>query len=214
MFNHALYPVASVSLDAQMTDDDDSGTLLEIIPDNSPSPEALALAEEAAVIVAKALAKLPPRPRYVLAHRYGFCGAERLTFDAIGKRYGLCRERVRQIEEEYNPILFAQVAHLAGKAAAPPRIVRDAPHSAGHKLVCQRCGEAKGHAAFHDRYQQTCRTCISEIRKHANPGTDLCPRCQKRPKKVQPSGRRDTYCGPCRSAMWMRSYHARKARPA
>ena len=52
-------------------------------------------------VVHRALAKLPEREREVVKLRYGLDGdAEPLSLDAIGKRLGLTRERVRQIEAE------------------------------------------------------------------------------------------------------------------
>lgn len=50
-------------------------------------------------IVRKLLASLPERSRIVLEARFGM-GAqpERVTLESIGKRYGITRERVRQIE--------------------------------------------------------------------------------------------------------------------
>lgn len=45
------------------------------------------------------LADLPERSRAVLTFRYGLgAGGERRTLDAIGKQYGITRERIRQIE--------------------------------------------------------------------------------------------------------------------
>ncbi len=44
------------------------------------------------------LAALPDRGRDVLTKRFGLNDAERSTLDAIGKEYGITRERVRQIE--------------------------------------------------------------------------------------------------------------------
>ena len=58
----------------------------------------VSLREEA---VHRALAKLPDREREVVKLRFGLDGdAEPLSLDAIGKRLGLTRERVRQIEAE------------------------------------------------------------------------------------------------------------------
>jgi hypothetical protein len=45
------------------------------------------------------LTDLPERSRKVLTHRFGLSGSgERRTLDAIGKEYGITRERIRQIE--------------------------------------------------------------------------------------------------------------------
>lgn len=50
-------------------------------------------------IVKKLLLALPERSRTVLEARYGLgTSPERTTLEAIGKRYGITRERVRQIE--------------------------------------------------------------------------------------------------------------------
>ncbi|MBU6390395.1 hypothetical protein KGQ31_02510 [Patescibacteria group bacterium] len=50
-------------------------------------------------ITKKLLAALPDRARDVITSRYGLDkNAKRLTLEAIGKRYGITRERVRQIE--------------------------------------------------------------------------------------------------------------------
>src|SRR4029079_11820167 len=50
-------------------------------------------------IVKKLLVGLPERSRTVLEARFGLGQSpERVTLEAIGKRYGITRERVRQIE--------------------------------------------------------------------------------------------------------------------
>jgi RNA polymerase sigma factor (sigma-70 family) len=55
-----------------------------------PASQALALALQA----------LPERERHVLVLRYGLVDEEPKTLEEIGKRLGLTRERVRQIELE------------------------------------------------------------------------------------------------------------------
>ncbi|MCX6764106.1 MAG: HTH domain-containing protein [Candidatus Nealsonbacteria bacterium] len=45
------------------------------------------------------LNELPERTRNVIGRRFGLGGEERETLDSIGKSYGVCRERVRQIED-------------------------------------------------------------------------------------------------------------------
>lgn len=50
-------------------------------------------------ITKELLATLPERSRKVLTHRFGLgSGGDRRTLDAIGKEYGITRERIRQIE--------------------------------------------------------------------------------------------------------------------
>ena len=51
------------------------------------------------IIVKKLLADIPERGREVLTSRYGLGKtSEKMTLEAIGKKYGITRERVRQIE--------------------------------------------------------------------------------------------------------------------
>lgn len=42
---------------------------------------------------------LSEREKEVISRRFGFNGKERETLEAIGKGYGVCRERIRQIQE-------------------------------------------------------------------------------------------------------------------
>jgi hypothetical protein len=50
-------------------------------------------------IVKRLLSSLPDRARDVIVYRYGLgTDTRRMTLDAIGKKYGITRERVRQIE--------------------------------------------------------------------------------------------------------------------
>lgn len=49
--------------------------------------------------VKRLLSSLPDRAREVITYRYGLGkDVKRMTLDAIGKIYGITRERVRQIE--------------------------------------------------------------------------------------------------------------------
>lgn len=50
--------------------------------------------------IRKAVAELPDKAREVISMRYGLDETEPLTLEAIGKRMGLSRERVRQIEAD------------------------------------------------------------------------------------------------------------------
>lgn len=88
----------TVSLDALVGEDEDT-VLGDLIPDDSE-----AAIEEAATRpilqrhVAEALAGLSLRERQVVAYRFGFAGEGECTLDEVGRRLGVTRERVRQIE--------------------------------------------------------------------------------------------------------------------
>ena len=91
---------ASMSLDQPIGDEEDA-VLGDFVAGDDPPPE-----EEVEVLlrrdaVRKVLSSLPSRERQVIVLRYGLDGAEKPeTLEAIGRKLGLTRERVRQIELE------------------------------------------------------------------------------------------------------------------
>lgn len=65
----------------------------------SSSKKAAAVSFDSAVLVKKLLAEVSDRAREVLTMRFGLDGSgNRETLEAIGERWGITRERVRQIE--------------------------------------------------------------------------------------------------------------------
>ncbi len=65
----------------------------------APAKSVAALSFDSAVLVKKLLAEVPERAREVLSLRFGLgTSSERQTLEAIGERWGITRERVRQIE--------------------------------------------------------------------------------------------------------------------
>jgi RNA polymerase primary sigma factor len=90
---------ASTSLDQPVGEEDDA-VFGDFVAGDSPLPEEeveVALRSQA---LAAALAALPERDRSVVILRYGLDDAEPKTLEEIGRRLGLTRERVRQIELE------------------------------------------------------------------------------------------------------------------
>jgi RNA polymerase nonessential primary-like sigma factor len=87
-----------VSLEAPVGADE-SGRLSDVIADPSADPAAVlgSLFRNRADLAA-VLDDLAPNERAVLRRRFGLEGEPQETLDAIGKRMGLTRERVRQIE--------------------------------------------------------------------------------------------------------------------
>ena len=88
------------SLDAMM-DDDGKRSFLDMIPaDDARADEVLARAEEHEIVTESiGLIKdaLNPKERYILGHRVLSDDPE--TLQQIGERFGISRERVRQIEQ-------------------------------------------------------------------------------------------------------------------
>lgn len=88
-----------VSVDAPFTSDD-SNSLLDVIPNgNSPSADKELLRESLQKEIERALETLSPRERNVIKAFFGI-GQQEMTLEEIGDKYGLTRERVRQIKEK------------------------------------------------------------------------------------------------------------------
>jgi RNA polymerase primary sigma factor len=89
---------AVTSLDRPIGEED-GGTFQELIAGEAEEPEqevSISLAQE---VVHDALGELPDREREVLKLRYGLNGdPDPVSLEEIGRRLGLTRERVRQIE--------------------------------------------------------------------------------------------------------------------
>ena len=88
-----------VSVDAPFSDDD-GGSMLDIMTDtNAPSVDKELLLESLREELRKVLGTLKERERLVIKDYYGI-DTEEKTLEEIGSRYGLTRERVRQIREK------------------------------------------------------------------------------------------------------------------
>ena len=102
-----------VSLDAPVGVD---STLGEFVRDRlTPSPEDTILRNDLVRRLDAALESLPVREREVLRLRFGLDGEEALTLEEAGARFGVTRERARQIEVQ---ALRRLGRSLAGEATA------------------------------------------------------------------------------------------------
>jgi RNA polymerase primary sigma factor len=90
---------ASTSLDAPVGDTEDA-VLGDFVPGEGPLPDELVEDSLRSQTLAEALRALPERHRLVVILRYGLDDADPKTLEEIGRRLGLTRERVRQIEVE------------------------------------------------------------------------------------------------------------------
>jgi len=90
---------ASTSLDQPVGEEQDA-TFGDFVAGDSPLPEDEVEVTLRSQALAAALGVLPERDRTVLVLRYGLDDAEPKTLEEIGRRLGLTRERVRQIELE------------------------------------------------------------------------------------------------------------------
>ncbi len=69
-----------------------------LVDDEAVAQDEHVLHEERRRALWRAIAELPERDRQVLLARYGLAGAAQGTLTEVGRRVGLSRERVRQIE--------------------------------------------------------------------------------------------------------------------
>jgi RNA polymerase primary sigma factor len=89
----------ALSLDAPVGDDE-TMTLLDYIPDDAGAPpDGDATAGNLADSLDLALAALPPREANVLRMYFGFDRGDPVTLERIGEKFGVTRERVRQIKD-------------------------------------------------------------------------------------------------------------------
>jgi RNA polymerase primary sigma factor len=88
-----------ISVDAPFTDDDDSSLLDVLVNDDVPTTDMPLVAESLKAEIQTALGMLSERERNVIECSYGINRPE-LTLEEIGEKFGLSRERVRQIKEK------------------------------------------------------------------------------------------------------------------
>jgi RNA polymerase primary sigma factor len=88
---------ASASLDQPVGESDDA-VFGDFVAGDGPLPEEQVELSLRSQALQEALLALPERERHVLVLRYGLADGEPRTLEEIGRRLGLTRERVRQIE--------------------------------------------------------------------------------------------------------------------
>ena len=88
-----------VSVDAPFVDGEDN-SLLDILPnDDSPMADRGLNNESLSTEIERVLQILAPREREIIKSFFGI-GCQEMTLEEIGERFGLTRERVRQIKEK------------------------------------------------------------------------------------------------------------------
>ena len=88
-----------VSVDAPFADGEEN-SLLDVLPSSdSPTTDHSLMSQSLATEIDRALSTLSPREKEILQMLFGI-GCQEMTLEEIGDRFGLTRERVRQIKEK------------------------------------------------------------------------------------------------------------------
>jgi RNA polymerase primary sigma factor len=83
------------------TDDEEESVLGDFIPDDdSPAPAEMVTSQMLREQLGDILDTLPPREVRILQLRYGLLDGETYTLEEVGRKLGVTRERVRQIEAQ------------------------------------------------------------------------------------------------------------------
>jgi RNA polymerase primary sigma factor len=92
--------IRPASLDARIGDEY-SGTLGDIVQDENAEAPAQRFESEAMKRLLRELVdKLEPREAAIIITRYGLDGGRERTLEEVGERFGVTRERVRQIQDK------------------------------------------------------------------------------------------------------------------
>jgi len=89
-----------ISMDAPLTQDEDSTMYDVILSHDSPSPDRGLLNDSLRKEIERALATLTPREGNIVRLYFGLNGKHPHTLEEIGEEFDLTRERVRQIKEK------------------------------------------------------------------------------------------------------------------
>ena len=88
-----------VSVDAPFVDGEDNSLLDVLVNNDSPNADRGLLNESLAREIDRALSTLTERERDIVKYFFGI-GLQEMTLEEIGEKFGLTRERVRQIKEK------------------------------------------------------------------------------------------------------------------
>ena len=99
-YKQTYYKFTSLNTIINLDSDESYVELQDYIPSSEISMEGIIILESLKEELKKILTTLTPREKEILGLRFGLNGDEPLTLEAIGKKYNLTRERIRQIENK------------------------------------------------------------------------------------------------------------------
>ncbi len=89
-----------ISMDAPFVDGEEHGLLDVLENPDAPNADMSLISESLQTEIHRALSTLTEREKHVILYFYGIGMKHSLTLEEIGEKYGLTRERVRQIKEK------------------------------------------------------------------------------------------------------------------
>ena len=88
-----------ISVDAPFVEGEDNSLLDVLVKDDSPIADRSLINESLSKEIDRALKQLTPRESEIIKMFFGI-GCQEMTLEEIGDKFGLTRERVRQIKEK------------------------------------------------------------------------------------------------------------------
>ena len=88
-----------ISVDAPFVEGEDNSLLDVLVNDDSPMADRSLVSESLSTEIDRALSTLTDREKEILQMFFGI-GMQEMTLEEIGDKFGLTRERVRQIKEK------------------------------------------------------------------------------------------------------------------
>lgn len=92
--------VTPAPLDANLGNDEDSNRLADVVPDeNAENPYREYEEKTNCDLIRRMVSTLNPREATILRYRFGLDGDDEKTLEEVGEKFGVTRERIRQIQE-------------------------------------------------------------------------------------------------------------------
>lgn len=89
-----------ISFDAPVQNGEETTLLGVLENEDTPNPDSMLIHESLSQEVERSLTILSEREREVICHYFGLGGRSEMSLEEIGEKFGLTRERVRQIKEK------------------------------------------------------------------------------------------------------------------
>jgi len=127
--------VRPASLDAPIGDED-SNSYAEVVADERAEDPYGQLEEKTVhLMLAEMVKRLDPREAMILRYRFGLDGSSERTLEEVGAKFGVTRERIRQIQNLALAKLRRMIEKLEGRgaSAAHPKLARHVGRYRAHR---------------------------------------------------------------------------------